>query len=417
MIKPEFLDIDLFIKDKSVLRLFQAVNAYGGIMRFVGGAVRDAIAGLKGFEFDLATDLSPEELVEACYEAGLKTIPIGLKFATTGVIVNDKIFEVSSLYKASGNAKNSEASGFTDDWNADASRRDLSINAIYADEKGNVFDYYNGLSDLENGIIRFIGNPEEQISAHPIRIMRFFRFYAIFGKGEPDEKSLNACIACRDLLKQSAIEQIRDELFKILATPTPVKTLKYIFDNDILSFVLPIPKTFDLLENLSLIVEKNNQLPDALRRLFILYLPDENLAENLAMRLHLNKNQKRRLINWAKFDLDPMRLEDKAYITHQVYLFGKDFCKDKVLFLTAQQLYDSHKYFDKICEIDALCIPEFPISGSDLIELGLADHSKIGECLNFLKNYWFEKDFSPAKEELYNQAAEWGKKNSYFKVS
>lgn len=400
MIKPEFLDIETFITDKNVLRLFDAVSAYGGVMRFVGGAVRDTIAGLKGFDFDLATDLSPEELVEACHEAGLKTVPIGLKFASTGVIINNKVFEVSSLH----HHKNTGNTEFTDDWNADASRRDLTINAIYADNKGNVFDYYNGLSDLEQGIIRFIGNPEDRIKEHPIRIMRFFRFYALFGKGLPDEKSLQTCIDCKSLLKEAAIEQVRDELFKILATRHPARTLKYIFDNDILSYILPTPQTLTLLEKLSDIVDQNNQLPDALRRMFIMYLPDEELAENLATRLHLNKNQKKRLVNLAKFDLDPQRLEDPEYLMTQIYRYGRDFCRDKVLFLAAEGRYPSEKYFDTICAIDEIKIPEFPIKGSDLIEIGISEQNRIGEVLDILKFVWIKRNFEPSREELLVEA-------------
>ena len=176
MIRPEYLDINKIITDKSILTLFRAVENHGGILRFVGGAVRDVLAGLKGFELDLATDLTPDELVEACQDAGLKTVPIGIKFATTGVVINNKVVAVSSLYKVRNGYALTSDFEFTDDWLADASKRDLTINAVYADEHGNVFDYYNGISDLEQGIIRFIGNPEERIKENHIRIMRFFRF-------------------------------------------------------------------------------------------------------------------------------------------------------------------------------------------------------------------------------------------------
>ena len=216
MIKTEYLNPELIIKDKSILKLFRAVVNQGGVLRFVGGAVRDVLAGkLQGFEIDLATDLSPDELVEACQEAGLKTVPIGLKYATTGVVIGDKVVEVSSLRKTTTGYKFSSEFEFTDDWNADASKRDLTINAVYADERGNVFDYYNGIADLENGIVKFIGNPDERIKEQPIRIMRFFRFFSIFGKDNPNLKSLKSCVENKNLLKDVAIEQIRDELFKI----------------------------------------------------------------------------------------------------------------------------------------------------------------------------------------------------------
>ena len=207
MIKTEYLNTELIVKDKRILTLFRAVENHGGVLRFVGGAVRDVLAGkTDGFEIDLATDLSPDELVEACQEENLKTVPIGLKYATTGVVIADKIVEVSHLRKTGTGYRFSSEFEFTDDWSTDASKRDLTINAVYADERGNVFDYYNGIEDLENGIVKFIGNPEDRIKEAPIRIMRFFRFYSIFGKTEPHLKSLKACIENKHLLKTVAIE-------------------------------------------------------------------------------------------------------------------------------------------------------------------------------------------------------------------
>ena len=189
MFKDNYLDMSKIIKDKAVLQLFEVVERHGGVLRFVGGAVRDALAGLEGFDLDLATDMSPDELVEMCEESGLKTIPIGIKYGTVGVVINDTVLEVTSLRKdIKTDGRHAEVE-FTTDWNEDASRRDLTINAVYADEKGNVFDYYNGIDDLEKGVVRFIGNPEHRIQEDYLRILRFFRFYSIFGKGE-DRKSV-----------------------------------------------------------------------------------------------------------------------------------------------------------------------------------------------------------------------------------
>ena len=184
MIRDNYLDINKLVKNKQIFRLFRVVERHGGVLRFVGGAVRDALKGLSGFDLDLATDLSPDELVEACDEEGLKTIPIGIKYGTVGVLINDEVLEVTSLRKdVKTDGRHAEVE-FTDNWEEDASRRDLTINAVYADEKGNVFDYYNGISDLENGIVRFIGSPTVRIKEDYLRILRFFRFYSMFGKGD-----------------------------------------------------------------------------------------------------------------------------------------------------------------------------------------------------------------------------------------
>ena len=168
-----------FISNKQFWHLFRAIEKHGGVLRFVGGAVRDALDGIEGSDIDLATDMSPEELMEACAEEGFKTVPIGIKFGTLGVLVDGKVLEITSLRKdVKTDGRHAEVE-FTDDWIADASRRDLTINAVYADEKGNVFDYFNGIEDLKNGVVRFIGNPAQRVSEDYLRILRFFRFYSM----------------------------------------------------------------------------------------------------------------------------------------------------------------------------------------------------------------------------------------------
>lgn len=275
MIRADYLDMSKIIQDKKVLKLFRIVESHGGVLRFVGGAVRDALAGLKGFDLDMATDLSPDELVEACSENGLRTVPIGIKFGTVGVIINDKVLEVTSLRKDIKTDGRHAEVVFTTDWEADASRRDLTINAVYADEKGNVFDYYDGIKDLEQGVVRFIGNPDHRIKEDYLRILRFFRFYSLFGKEPINAKALKACIENRDGLKTLSIERIRDELGKILLTPNVCQTLKIMFDNGILGFLLAPSENLEQLDFLIKLVDDEN-IPHALmRRLFILYLPDE----------------------------------------------------------------------------------------------------------------------------------------------
>ena len=406
MIKTEYLNTDLILKDKPILKLFKAVDNHGGVLRFVGGAVRDILAGKKGgFEIDLATDLSPDELVEACHEEGLKTVPIGLKYATTGVVIGEQIVEISHLRKTTTGYKFSSDFEFTDDWSADASKRDLTINAVYADERGNVFDYYNGIEDLEKGIVKFIGNPEDRIKEAPIRIMRFFRFYSIFGKTEPHLKSLKACVENKHLLKTVAIEQIRDELLKIFLTDNFVKTLRYMFENDILDYILPMNGNLEELETLKNIIDKNNLQADALRRLFVLYQPDKILAESLATRLRLTKKQKARLTNWSEFIFNDTKINDINYLTKVCYLFDKDFCKDKILFAFAKNK-STENLIEIFKTIDEINIPIFSIKRIDIINLGLKDYSKISDIMDRLKNIWIESNFSATNENLLEKSKE-----------
>ena len=402
--KPEYIEPSRIINDDAVLKVFKAAQNYGGALRFVGGAVRDSLAGLKGFEIDLATDLTPDELVEACNENGLKTVSLGLKFAKTGVVVGNKIFEVSSLHKSvKASDKDSDLS-FTDDWNADASTRDLTINAVYADENGNVFDYYNGINDLEKGIVRFIGSADQKIKEQPIRILRFFRFFSIFSKTDPDLKALKACVENRELLKTVSVEAIRDEFLKILMSKNASVVIKIMNENDILSFLLPEKCNIEHLENLEILISSNRIEADEVRRLFVLFDPDPVVAESLAKRLRLNKMQKARLINLSKFAFNSYLFNDLKYIRRVIYSHGKDFVKDKILITLAQSDRVQAKIKTLFNEIDAMEVPNFPLNGKDLVEIGMQNCMPVKEIIGSLKNLWIESDFEMSLDDLKQKA-------------
>lgn len=400
MIRDNYLNIDKITQDKKIFRLFRTVEKHGGILRFVGGSVRDALAGISGFDLDLATDLSPEELAEACAENGFKTVPIGIKFGTLGVIINDAVLEITSLRRdVKTDGRHAEVE-FTSDWKIDASRRDLTINAVYADDKGNVFDYYNGIDDLEKGVVRFIGSPSQRIKEDYLRILRFFRFHSIFAKTPVNEKALAACIENKDGLKSISLERIRDELFKIILTPNAGKTLKIMSDNDILSSVLPSMKNFEKLDFLMQEVE-NKTGKDALRRLFVLFEPDEALAENLAIRLKFTKKQRQNFVNWARIDTGFEDYEDENKLAKLVYNTDKDFAIDKLTILLTLKNKSIAGFEQKVDFIRNMIMPVFPVRGKDLLNV-CSDNREIGLILNELEKCWIENNFRLTREELLN---------------
>lgn len=401
MIRDNYLNIDKITQDKKIFRLFRTVEKHGGILRFVGGSVRDALAGIGGFDLDLATDLSPEELAEACAENGFKTVPIGIKFGTLGVIINDAVLEITSLRRdVKTDGRHAEVE-FTSDWKIDASRRDLTINAVYADDKGNVFDYYNGIDDLEKGVVRFIGSPSQRIKEDYLRILRFFRFHSIFAKTPVDEKALAACIENKDGLKSISLERIRDELFKIILTPNAGKTLKIMSDNDILSSVLPSMKNFKKLDFMMHEVETEKTGKDALRRLFVLFEPNEALAENLAVRLKFTKKQRQSFVDWARIDAGFEDYEDENKLAKLVYNTDKDFAVDKLIIMLALNNKSMADFEQKVDFIQNMVMPIFPIRGKDVLNV-CSDNREIGFLLNKLEKHWIESNFQLTREELLN---------------
>lgn len=404
MIRDNYIDVNQLVTDKKIFKLFRTVENHGGVLRFVGGAVRDTLAGIKNFDIDLATDLSPEELVEACEESGLKTVPIGIKFGTVGVVLNNQTLEVTSLRKDIKTDGRHAVVEFTSDWESDASRRDLTINAIYADEKGSVFDYYNGIDDLENGVVRFIGNAGQRIKEDYLRILRFFRFYSIFGKGEIDAKALKACVENKDGIKTLSIERIRDELGKILMTSNAVKTLQIMFDNEILIHFLPDSPNLDKLQFLIDLVNKHKIKQEVLRRLFILYTPDEKLAENLACRLKLSRKDKELFVSWSIYNPSLEEFMTKKGLRKLLYLYGRDFCFNKFLIISALNKTEPENFAEIIERINTLEIPVFQVKGKNIIDAGIMNNHRISDVLRQLENAWIDSDFTLTFNELMCQA-------------
>lgn len=401
MFIPEYLDMSEIIKSERIYKLFDAVENHGGTIRFVGGAVRDTLAGLSGFDLDLATDLTPDELIEACQDAYLKTVPIGLKFDSIGVVIDNQILKISSLRRKDG-AKNQIGQGFTDDWSADASRRDLTINAVYADLHGNVFDYYDGIQDLKNGIVRFIGDPTERIKEDHLRIMRFFRFHAKFSKTPINAPALKACIKFKNDLRNISIERVRDELFKLLAAPRAAETMKIIYDHDILGYFLPASDHLDALERLSQIVADAQYEGNFLRRLFVLYQPTAAQAENIANVLRFTKKQKDQFSQWAKITLSTEHMASSHARLKFIYRYGKQFLIDKILLTVAIENIEAPHLNEVLSEIEGSIVPIFPVIGRDLI--GFIAQSHIKQALSVLEQQWMDSNFTLTRQELLDAA-------------
>jgi poly(A) polymerase len=406
MIKTDYINIDKIVKDKEILKLFKVVENCGGVLRFVGGCVRDALKNIEVNDIDLATDLNPDELVEACEDNKIKTVPIGLKHGTVGVILSGKLYEVTSLRKdIKTDGRHAEVI-FTTDFAEDASRRDLTINAVYADEKGNVYDYYNGLDDLEKGKVKFIGNANNRIKEDYLRILRFFRFYSIFGVGEIDKKALQACSDNAEGITRLSTERVRDEVLKILATDRAAEILKIMEDAGILDAFIPHADYFTELEHLiNLELKYSKKYPDivfvdVLRRFFIAYMPDPEFATYLANRFKFTKKQKQRIVKLASRDIVEDIFEDENYLKKMVYLHGKENCVDEIFEYCCKHKIDHPKLEETLRKIKDFEIPEFPLTGKDIINVGFESGRNIGEILNQLKAIWIDEGFSLDKMEL-----------------
>src|ERR1700739_1220589 len=177
---------------KATCTLIAALDAGGIDFRFVGGAVRDGLLGRRVSDIDVATPVMPENVIRAVEAAGLKAIPTGIAHGTVTAVVGRQPFEVTTLRRDVETDGRHAVVAFTDDWRADAARRDFTMNALSMTRDGVVFDYFGGIADLRHGVVRFVGDPATRIAEDYLGILRFFRFHARYGVGPPDAAAVAA---------------------------------------------------------------------------------------------------------------------------------------------------------------------------------------------------------------------------------
>ena len=218
---------------ESSRKLMDVLTASGAEARFVGGCVRDALLGKidADVDLDVATGLLPDQIIERLEAAEIKAIPTGIAHGTVTAIIAGQSFEITTLRKdVACDGRHADVQ-FTDDFELDAKRRDFTINAMSTDRLGRLFDYFGGVEDLKAGRIRFVGNAEERVREDYLRILRFFRFYARFGRPPADQQALQACKVEAAGLARLSGERIRSEMLKLLASGNAVAALTLMSEN------------------------------------------------------------------------------------------------------------------------------------------------------------------------------------------
>jgi poly(A) polymerase len=374
------LDAAKWRRLRGAARVLDALGANEGLTRYVGGAVRDELLGIAVSDVDLATRIPPDEVIRRLEAARIKAVPTGIEHGTITAVSDGHPFEVTTLRQDVSTDGRRATVVFTDDWQADAARRDFTINALFADPvTGEIVDYFNGLADLADRRVRFIGEPLQRIAEDHLRILRFFRFHARFGAGEPDPAGLDACAARANDLMALSRERIADELLKLLGLPTPAATVALMLRRDILRPVLP-EIAIDRQVSLEALIESERAAeiaPDPLRRLSALLPRDGALAEQVAVRLKLSKKARKRLAcaGNAALEGSPQAL---------AYRCGLDCAIDRLLLAgrtaEAASLGSWHK-------------PAFPIGGGALIARGLPEGPIVARTLKRIEDRWVAAGF------------------------
>lgn len=397
-------------------RIFSLLNADGGEARVVGGAVRNALMGLPVGDIDMATTLPPQDVVERAKDAGIKAVPTGIDHGTVTLVVDGEGYEVTTLRRdVTTDGRHAEVA-FGTDWKEDAERRDLTINALYADASGEVIDLIGGLADIETKTVRFIGDAATRIAEDHLRILRFFRFFAYYGSGRPDADGLRASARAKDKLSTLSAERVWSEMKKLLSADDPSRALLWMRQAGVLAQILPETEKWgiDSFHGLVATEQALGWKPDPMLRLASIIPPDAERVAALSSRLRMSKNEAARLDQWAKAPAVDPSLAETA-LDRLLYRQGVEGVKTRLKLALSSARADmsaGEAAMQKIAKLSILLAraekfnkPPFPLSGADVLAAGLPPGPQVGEVLGELEAAWVDGNFAADREALLSRLA------------
>ena len=348
-------------------------------VRWVGGAVRDTLIGSDVQDVDAATPLVPDEVIARLKAAKIRSVPTGIDHGTVTAVLPGGPVEITTLRRDVSTDGRRATIAFAGDWHDDAARRDFTINALYAHpETREILDFFEGLEDLKDRRVRFIGEARERIREDHLRILRYYRFQARFGS-ELDAQAEEACAELAETLKGLSRERVAKELLQLLGLPDPYPTAERMFEQGVLSVILPEtgkPELGVLKQVIS--AEKNDQVaPQGLRRLAALIPASPESAQTIATRLRLSRSQREHLISLAK--------RDEADLTNQrglAYRQSMSRAIDRVL-LQGGSISPLHDWEP----------PQFPLKGGEIVQRGVDAGPEVARILQAVEARWIEEGF------------------------
>ena len=386
-----------WIDAPETLAVMRALGAERGEARFIGGVVRDTLLGRTIGDIDIATVHQPDHATRLLRAAGLKVVPTGLKHGTVTAVSRHVPYQITTLRHDVETDGRHAVVAYTDDWEADAARRDFTLNAMSLTLDRALFDPFGGQADAEAGRVRFVGAPETRIQEDVLRILRFFRFRAHFGRGPADPPGLDACRRLAHLLPALSGERIRQELLKLLAAPDPAPTLADMQAAGIWPHLLPVAVDIPAA---AAVARLDGGSADPVLRLAALVA---EAPERAAERLKLSNAERERLLPLVGHRLDLGLGESEARLT--IYRSGNDRFRDLVLLAAARAGHDDRGAVARLLALAAAWpAPKFPLRGRDVLALGVGTGEHVGRILAAVETWWIEGGYSAGRAACLDRA-------------
>lgn len=401
--KEQKIAIQKLLQDPTLQRLLRALDQPGVEARVVGGAVRDALARRTIGDIDLAINQPPEKTIGLLDAAQIGHAPTGLAHGTVTAILDHRGFEVTSLRRDVATDGRRATIAYTDDWQADAQRRDFTMNALSVDKTGRVYDYTDGVADLAAQRVRFIGDAETRIREDVLRILRYYRFQTVFGGVSVDAPARMACRKLAPLLPQLSAERVWKEITKLLTSADPAPVWQMMMEDGALSHWLPEATNIDALRTLIVCEQVAQETPHALRRLAVLLSCDEEIALKTAKQMKCSNREAEQLCAMAHIATLWSLPPDAHAVRVALYnLKDKDglFTVRHALLLVASRMAakEQQAFLQQAFEtLKAWTAPTFPLQGQDLLKHGVPAGPQMGDILRAIEAWWIAGDFQADK--------------------
>ena len=387
-------DLKYFNTAKQIFICFQNQNYK---LKLVGGCVRKLITEEKIDDMDIAINIEPEKIKKVLVEQKIKFVETGITHGTITVLINDFKFEITSLRKDISTDGRHAKVEFTSNWEQDAQRRDFTINAIYSNISGEVYDPLNGIEDLKNGIIKFIGDPNQRIQEDYLRILRYLRFYTQYNKNKfHDEIAIKAIKRNLDGLAKISKERILEELFKMMKLNNFSKLFEDEFCRFIILSILPQLRNYNRIKILNKISYKIKKQIDKILLLSILIVDETDNCNFFLYKYQLSNEDKKRIL----FIKNSFKNYSKQYLYSKKNLLKLTYLSDKssviellifLIFANPKKIFNIENLIDYIKE---KTIPEFPINAKFLKEeFNFLEGKQLGNALKKLEKQWIDNGF------------------------
>ena len=392
-------------KSKAINQLFSAIESYSknSEIRYVGGCIRKILNNEKIDDIDFAVNLKPNECIEVLNKKNIKFYETGIDHGTLTAIIDNYKFEITSLRKDLNTDGRHAEVVFSTDWYEDASRRDFTINSIYSDIDGNLYDPFDGKKHLQIGKIEFIGNSEKRIKEDYLRILRYIRFFINYSKLPHNEKVKKVIKQNLNGVSNISSERLLDEFKKIINSSSFLRLFQEPFCEEIINLIFPQFKNFGIFKKLNSYAEKNIKKVDYIFLISLMLIDNTDNADYFLFKFNLSKINKKRILFLKEFykkEIKNTTFSEKNLLKI-LYYNGKQSLIDLIYF----EIFKSKKINKKLINLLDFFknkeVPIFPIKAKDLMKkYDISEGKLLGIKLKKIEEKWINNNFKVSEIEI-----------------